>query len=108
MDDFGTGTSTFERLRLYPFNELKINRLVVHTDRGGIDHTRAMLSAAVGLGAALELKVVVEGVESASELTLVDEVGCDAVQGYLVSRPVPPEHFEQAQLDWDRRRSQPV
>ncbi len=108
MDDFGTGTSTFERLRVYPFNELKINRLFVHTDRGGVDHTRAMLRAAVDLGVALELKVVVEGVESASELTLVDEVGCDAVQGYLVSRPVAPEHFGQAQLDWDRRRSQPV
>lgn len=108
MDDFGTGTSTFERLRVYPFNELKINRLFVHTDRGGVDHTRAMLRAAVDLGVALELKVVVEGVESAAELTLVDEVGCDAVQGYLVSRPVPPEQFGAAQSDWDRRRSQPV
>ena len=108
MDDFGTGTSTFERLRVYPFNELKINRLFVHTDHGGIDHTRAMLRAAVDLGVALELKVVVEGVESATELTLVDEVGCDAVQGYLVSRPVPPEQFGAVQTDWDRRRSQPA
>jgi len=47
-------------------------------------------------------------VESATELTLVDEVGCDAVQGYLVSRPVLPEQFGEIQADWDRRRSQPV
>ncbi|CAB4816669.1 MAG: EAL domain-containing protein [Actinobacteria bacterium] len=108
MDDFGTGSSTFERLRIYPFNELKINRLFVHTDRGGLEHTRAMLRAAVDLGVALELKVVVEGVESEAELSLVNEVGCDAVQGYLVSRPVPADQFGLAQADWDRRRSQPV
>ena len=57
MDDFGTGTSTFERLRVYPFNELKINRLFVHTDRGGVDHTKAMLRAAVDLGEALGRRV---------------------------------------------------
>lgn len=108
MDDFGTGSSTFERLRIYPFSELKINRLFVHTDRGGLEHTRAMLRAAVDLGVALELKVVVEGVESEAELSLVNEVGCDAVQGYLVSRPVPADQFGLAQADWDRRRSQPV
>ncbi|CAB4721444.1 MAG: EAL domain-containing protein [Actinobacteria bacterium] len=108
MDDFGTGSSTFERLRIYPFNELKINRLFVHTDRGGLEHTRAMLRAAVDLGEALELKVVVEGVESDAELSLVNEVGCDAVQGYLVSRPVAADQFGLAQADWDRRRSQPV
>lgn len=108
MDDFGTGTSTFERLRIYPFNELKVNRLFVHTDRGGIEHTRAMLRAAVGLGEALELKVVVEGVESAPELDLVDEVGCDAIQGYLVSRPVRPEEFGAAVENWERSRTQPV
>jgi hypothetical protein len=108
MDDFGTGTSTFERLRIYPFNELKINRLFVHTDRGGIDHTRAMLRAAVDLGEALELKVVVEGVESSPELALVDEVGCDAIQGYLVSRPVPPEQFGEVSDQWDRRQALPA
>lgn len=102
MDDFGTGTSTFERLRVYPFNELKINRLFVHTDRGGVDHTRAMLRAAVDLGVALELKVVVEGVESQAELDLVDEVGCDAVQGYLVSRPVRPEDIGAVISLWNR------
>jgi len=102
MDDFGTGTSTFERLRVYPFNELKINRLFVHTDRGGVDHTRAMLRAAVDLGVALELKVVVEGVESQAELDLVDEVGCDAVQGYLVSRPVRPGDISAVTALWNR------
>ena len=106
MDDFGTGTSTFERLRVYPFSELKINRLFVHTDRGGIDHTRAMLRAAVDLGEALELKVVVEGVETPTEYALVEEVACDAVQGYLVSRPVRPERFADALADWVRRRDQ--
>ena len=106
MDDFGTGTSTFERLRVYPFSELKINRLFVHTDRGGIDHTRAMLRAAVDLGEALELKVVVEGVETPTEYALVEEVACDAVQGYLVSRPVRPERFADAVADWVRRRDQ--
>ena len=106
MDDFGTGTSTFERLRIYPFNELKVNRLFVHTDRGGIEHTRAMLRAAVDLGEALELKVVVEGVETTPELALVDEVGCDAIQGYLVSRPVRPEDFGAAVEQWNRTRAE--
>lgn len=102
MDDFGTGTSTFERLRVFPFNELKINRLFVHTDRGGVDHTRAMLRAAKDLGVALELKVVVEGVESQAELDLVHEVGCEAVQGYLVSRPVRADDFAAVVAPWNR------
>jgi EAL domain-containing protein (putative c-di-GMP-specific phosphodiesterase class I) len=65
-----------------------------------------MLRAAVDLGVALELKVVVEGVETEAELALVDEVGCDAVQGYLVSRPMRPDDFEAAAAAWDRRTAQ--
>lgn len=103
MDDFGTGTSTFERLRIFPFSELKVNRLFAHVDRGGVDHTRAMLRAAVDLGEALELKVVVEGVETTGELEMVREVGGNAIQGYLVSKPVRPEEFAAASAAWAAR-----
>lgn len=101
MDDFGTGTSTFERLRVYPFNELKVNRLFVDADRGRLGHARAMLRAAVDLGIALELKVVVEGVESQAEFDIVNEVGCDAVQGYLVGRPTSPDKLAAVVNIWN-------
>lgn len=109
MDDFGTGASTFERLREFPFTELKVNRHFTALDatrRHGspTESMPAMLQAAAGIGRALGLTVVVEGVETPAEWSLARASGCHAMQGYLVSGPVTPDRFGPVRLDWANRR----
>ena len=88
IDDFGTGYSSMEQLQRIPFTEFKIDRAFVH---GASRDTsaRAILESSVLLGKKLDMKVVAEGVENQEDWDLVVELGCDQVQGYIVSRPLP-------------------
>jgi EAL domain-containing protein (putative c-di-GMP-specific phosphodiesterase class I) len=92
IDDFGTGYSSLGRLRELPIHEVKIDQSFV---RGiATDHRdRAVVRSAVQLGHALDLEVVAEGVEDADTYEYLAAEGCDVVQGYLVSRPLPPDQF---------------
>lgn len=101
MDDFGSGTSTLARLREYPFTVLKADRRFADADQHDIERTRNMFRAAVDLAAALGLKVVAEGIETADEMTMCREVGCDLVQGYFIGRPVRPEAFGVLVASWN-------
>ena len=88
IDDFGTGYSSMEQLQRIPFSEFKIDRAFVH---GAARETsaRAILESSVLLAKKLDMKVVAEGVEDQEDWDLVTEIGCDQVQGYFVSRPLP-------------------
>jgi len=95
IDDFGTGYSSLGRLRELPIHEVKIDKSFVQ--RSGEDHRdRAVVRSAVQLGHALDLEVVAEGVEDATTYAYLAREGCDSVQGYYLSRPLPPDEF----LDW--------
>jgi EAL domain-containing protein (putative c-di-GMP-specific phosphodiesterase class I) len=88
LDDFGTGYSSLSYLRKFPFHKIKIAGSFVKdlaTDRGSIGIIRAVASMGVDLG----MTIVVEGVETDEQLTLVKAVGCHEVQGYLLGRPMP-------------------
>jgi diguanylate cyclase (GGDEF)-like protein len=88
IDDFGTGYSSLGRLRSFPIDEVKIDRSFVDDIAPG--RTGGPLVAAVtAMGHALGLRVVAEGVETFEQLRFLLGRGCDAVQGYLVGRPVP-------------------
>ncbi|RSM40666.1 GGDEF-domain containing protein [Actinoplanes sp. ATCC 53533] len=92
IDDFGTGYSSLGRLRELPLHEVKIDKSFVQ--RVALDHRdRAVVRSAVQLGHALDLRVVAEGVEDADTYAYLAAEGCDVVQGYLLSRPLPPEDF---------------
>ncbi|MFC3381136.1 putative bifunctional diguanylate cyclase/phosphodiesterase [Couchioplanes azureus] len=95
IDDFGTGHSSLGRLAELPIHEMKIDKSFV---RGlTTDQTRrAVTDAALQLGRTLGLIVVAEGVEDESELEYLRVHGCSAIQGYYISRPLPPEEF----ADW--------
>ena len=88
IDDFGTGYSSMEQLQRIPFAEFKIDRAFVH---GAAHETsaRAILESSVLLAKKLDMKVVAEGVEDQEDWDLVAEIGCDQVQGYFISRPLP-------------------
>ncbi len=86
IDDFGTGQSSLAALDSYPVDMVKVDRTFVTPL--GTDRQRArMLSAVIGLAHALELRAVAEGVETEAQLERLDEVGCDAAQGFLFARP---------------------
>jgi len=89
LDDFGTGYSSLQRLKLLPVDELKIDRSFV---KGMEDDHRdaAIVQAAVDLGRRLGLRVVAEGVETASMREHLADQGCDVLQGYHIARPLPP------------------
>jgi PAS domain S-box-containing protein len=88
IDDFGTGYSSMEQLQRIPFSEFKIDRAFVH-GASRESSARAILESSVLLAKKLDMKVVAEGVEDQEDWDLVTEVGCDQVQGYFVSRPLP-------------------
>jgi diguanylate cyclase (GGDEF)-like protein len=89
LDDFGVGFSSLSRLRQLPVDELKIDRSFVLGLRGGSTDA-VFVRSIIELGHRLGLRVVAEGVEEAAALQLLEELGCDVVQGYVVSPPLAP------------------
>ncbi len=88
MDDFGTGYSSLSYLRLFPFDKIKIDQSFIRNlDASG--EGMAIVRAVVGLGRALGMGVVAEGVETREQFDLLRREGCGQIQGYLISRPKP-------------------
>jgi diguanylate cyclase (GGDEF)-like protein len=92
IDDFGTGYSSLGRLRELPIDEIKIDRSFVRN--AAHDHRdRALVRSTVELGRALDLHVVAEGVEDEQTYDFLARTGCDTVQGYYISKPLPADQF---------------
>jgi len=87
IDDFGTGFSSLMQLRQLPFTEVKIDRAFV-MDLPGAHDSRLIVRSIVELAHGLGLTATAEGVETVGQLRAVHELGCDVVQGYLVSPPL--------------------
>ena len=87
MDDFGTGYSSLSQLRSFPFDKIKIDRSFV--GNFGFAGSNAIIRAIAAMGASLGMATIAEGVETSEELAQIRAEGCDAVQGYFFSRPVP-------------------
>ena len=93
VDDFGTGYCSLSYLARLPVDVLKIDRSFVVRMRDA-GYPRNIVAMIVSLAHTLGLKVIAEGVEDADQLRLLKDLGCDQIQGYLVSRPVPPHEVE--------------
>jgi EAL domain-containing protein (putative c-di-GMP-specific phosphodiesterase class I) len=90
IDDFGTGYSALAQMQRFPVDRLKIDRTFVNqiTSAQGV---APLVSAFIGIARALRLEVVAEGVETLEQQTFLRTHGCKEAQGFLYSRPIPPE-----------------
>jgi EAL domain-containing protein (putative c-di-GMP-specific phosphodiesterase class I) len=87
LDDYGTGFSSLQQLTRIPFTELKIDRIFVH-DAHRSRNLRTVLESALGMAQRLGLSTVAEGIETVEDWQLLQELGCDLGQGYLLARPM--------------------
>ncbi|HEY4357128.1 MAG TPA: EAL domain-containing protein [Acidobacteriaceae bacterium] len=92
VDDFGTGYSSLSYLRRFPIDVLKIDQSFIQQISSAPDEN-PIVTAVIGMGRALKLKVVAEGVETGEQLAFLQAHQCDEAQGYFFSRPVPAEQF---------------
>jgi diguanylate cyclase (GGDEF)-like protein len=92
IDDFGTGYASLSHLQRMPVDVLKVDRsFVAALDQGA--RSRELLAAILGVGRSLSLSVVAEGIEQHSQRLLLEEIGCQMAQGFLLGRPGPAEEI---------------
>lgn len=93
IDDFGTGFSAFVYLQHFPIKEIKIDRAFIN-EIANNPKSMAIVKTIVDLARYLKLRVVTEGVETEEQLSLVRELGCDMIQGYYYSKPLPIDEID--------------
>jgi EAL domain-containing protein (putative c-di-GMP-specific phosphodiesterase class I) len=99
LDDFGTGYSSLIYLRRFPIGTLKIDESFVSQILVNPSDA-AIASGLIALAHSLDLTVVVEGVESPEQLVFLQNKGCDAIQGHVISRPIDPDAFARFLRQW--------
>lgn len=97
LDDFGTGYSSLNHLRSFPGASIKIDRSFIKNVCGDANDA-AIVKSLINMAHSLDLKVIAEGVETPEQLAFLRDNQCDAVQGYLISRPAAAEHFTEEAL----------
>ena len=93
FDDFGTGYASLTYLKRFPLDRLKIDRsfvMEIQSDK----QDKAIVSALVALCKGMDLKVIAEGIEDRTSISILRDMGCDEGQGYYFSKPVPPGEFD--------------
>lgn len=92
LDDFGTGYSSLVYLTQLPANVLKLDRAFIR-NLAADPRQQSIVESIIKLAQALGYQIVAEGIEEEQQLNLLTSMGCDLIQGYLISRPVPPDDF---------------
>ena len=106
IDDFGTGYSSLATLRRLPASELKVDRAFV-SDLADSEDARSIAASIIGMAKALNLRVVAEGVETQQQCECLMKMGCDELQGFLFSRPMPAAEIVRLAQSTHEERSGP-
>ncbi len=93
IDDFGTGYSSLSYLKSFPVQRIKIDKAFVD-DIGTEDNTGVIARAVTTLGHSFGMEITAEGVETDEQMAVLRSLGCDEIQGYYFSRPLPADEFE--------------
>ena len=104
LDDFGTGYSSLTYLRTLPINTLKLDKAFIDDVHRRPD-ARSMVSSISRIAHDLRHSVVAEGVEDAAQWEVLSLMGCDMIQGYFVSRPLPADCIDAFLAAWEERRA---
>jgi diguanylate cyclase (GGDEF)-like protein/PAS domain S-box-containing protein len=107
MDDFGTGYSSLSYLWRFPFDKIKIDRSFMQGFIGSGRDARTVVKTIIALGRELNMRVTVEGVETATQAAFLDEVDGDQAQGFFFGRPVPAGELS-ANILADFQRTRPA
>ena len=94
IDDFGTGYSSLSYLKHLPIEELKIDRSFI-SDLPDNKNDAAIVRTIIALANGLEIDLIAEGVETERQIECLSENGCDSIQGFYYSKPLPAEKFKQ-------------
>ena len=100
LDDFGTGYSSLSYLRSFSFDTLKIDRSFIAPFCDD-DEALALVKAIIAMAHGLSLEVVAEGVETEAQMQMLQSLGCDYIQGYLLARPMDAGQYEKFMIDFD-------
>jgi len=92
MDDFGTGYASLASLQSFPFDKIKIDRSFI-TGISSSAKSEAIVRTVLGLGVALNIPVIAEGVETEGERLLLKKQGCAEIQGYLIGKPTEISYY---------------
>lgn len=103
IDDFGTGYSSLSLLRQLPLNEIKIDKSFIENMVSNAQD-QVIVSSTINLAHNLGLDVVAEGVESEAQMALLQDLGCDLIQGFLIAKPIPAD----ALADWTKQAPWPL
>jgi diguanylate cyclase (GGDEF)-like protein len=102
LDDFGTGYSSLDHLKLFPISILKIDKgFVSAVGEGG--KSEKLFVAIIAFAKALNMQIIVEGVETQAQVEFCTQQGCDLLQGYFYSKPIPAHEFETTFLAADAK-----
>jgi EAL domain-containing protein (putative c-di-GMP-specific phosphodiesterase class I) len=108
IDDFGTGFSSLATLYKLPFSELKIDKSFTF-DLQESPEARALIESTIGMAQRLGLKVCAEGVESEAVMNELRLMGCETVQGFFISKSIPPDKIPAFFADWKSlSRGEPI
>lgn len=99
LDDFGTGFASLTHLKQFPVDHIKIDQSFIRDLNKNAD-SAAIVAAMVGLGKSLKIHVTAEGVETAEQAKLLENLGCDQAQGYLYAKPMPGSRVPWMLRNW--------
>lgn len=106
IDDFGSGYSSLNILKNLPMDTLKLDKLFFN-DSENLERDKALISSVVTMSRALNMKTVAEGIENWAQVNFLKEIGCDIIQGYVYSEPIPHARYTNL-LEGNRRKVMPA